>query len=142
MHSFFPVFAYHLQNQTSEQVSIGIMTSLADADLSDNGLYIAAYRNEETQSIKDQGYESQYRLKIDFKYSVAIISNVSEAHCNEQATALLAVLTPGIDLSVAYNSASYSMYFSEIKDVCEYKNEITGWVETLTFTGYTFLKVI
>lgn len=141
MHSFFPVFAYHLQNQTTEPVRIGIMPSLADADLSD-GLCIAAYRNEETQSIKDQGYETQYRLKIDFKYSVAIISNISEAHCNEQATLLLAVLTPGIDISVTYNSTAYSMYFSEIKDICEYKTEIDAWVETLTFTGYTFLKVI
>lgn len=141
MHSFFPIFAYHLQNQTQEPVRIGILKSLADADLAD-GLCIVAYRNEETQSIRDQGYASQYRLKIEFSYSVAVISNTSEAACNEQVTSLLAVLTPGVDIAVTYDGTAYSMYFSDIKDTIEFKQEINSWVETLVFTGYTFLKEI
>lgn len=142
MHSFFPVFAYHLQNQVTEEVRIGVLKSLADAALSDNGVCIATYRNEETQSIQDQGYGSQYRLKIDFIYSVAVISNVSESACNEQVTALLAVLSPGIDIAVTYDGTTYNMYFSAIKDTIEFKPEIDAWIETLQFTGYTFLKEI
>ena len=142
MDSFFPVFAYHVQTLTTEPVRIGILRSLADADLSDNGLCIATYRNDETQSIKDQGFEGQFRLRIDFVYTIAIISNISEAKCNEQATILLATLEPGIDIHVTYNNVNYSIYLDSINDKIEFNPDLNVWIETLAFTGHTYQKEI
>ena len=144
MYSFFPVFAYNLQSlYPSESIRIGHLSSLADADLSNNGLCISVYKNEETKTIQDQGYESQYRLKVDFDYSIAIISNVSEAAANEVATTVLGLIRPGIDVIVAaYDGSAYSMYISKINDKVEYNSDIAAWVQTLNFVGSTFLKEI
>lgn len=139
MHSFFPVFSYSVQSATSETVNSGLLRSLQDADLSD-GLFIGCHRLKETQSIKDQGFGSEFRLKIDFEYVITIISIISEAACNEKATALLQILEPGVDIAVTYDGTAYSMYFDNIVDVVAYQQEINGWVETLTFSGYTFHK--
>lgn len=144
MYSFFPVFAYNLQNlYPSESIRIGHLSSMADADLSDNGMCIAVWTNQETKTIKDQGFEDQYRLKIDFDYSIAIISSVSESAANEVATTILGLIRPGIDVIITdFDGAAYSLLISEIIDKVEFNAEINAWVLTLNFKGYTHLKVI
>lgn len=141
MDSFFPVFAYAVQQLTTETVRIGILRKLAEIDLS-SGLYIGTYRNEETQTIKDQGFEDQFRLRVDFIYTIAIISNISEAKCNELTTTFLTTLEPGLDIHITFNGINYSIYLDSIKDVPEFNPDINAWIETLTFTGHIYLKDI
>lgn len=140
MYSYFSVFAYYLQDAyTAEPIRVGLLRDLADADLVD-GLAVVCYRNSEEQQVTHQGFGSQYRLKVDFQYSVSVISNVSEAVCNETASQIVEILAPGSDISVTYDGTLYNMYIDKVKDVMEFKNQF--WHEVLTFTGYTHSKVV
>ena len=139
MYSYFPVFAYYLQDAITDPVRVGILRDLADADVVD-GLAITVYKNEETQQITHQGYGAQYRLRIDFVYSVAVVSPLSEAVCNEAASRVVEALAPGSDIHCTYDGTPYSMYIEKVKDTVEFKNQF--YVETVTFAGYTHFKEI
>lgn len=152
MYSYFPVFAYYLQDAyTDEPVRVGILRDVADADLVD-GLAVQTYRNSEEQQIVHQGFGSQYRLRIDFQYSVSVISNVSEAVCNEAASDIVEILAPGSDISVTYDGTLYNMYIDKVKDVMEFtqpqgagvgSGSTAGfWHEVVTFTGFVYSKVV
>ena len=141
MFSFFSVFAYKVQNSTSETVVLGTVRSPQDVDFN-GGLLLATSRVEETHSIKDQGFKSEYRLRIDFTYNIVIYSRKDEAQCNEYSTMFLEALPPGIDIHINYDEKDYSMYLNNIKDLIEYNDHTNYWKETLTFTGFTYLKLI
>ena len=139
MFQFFPIFAYAIEQISSEEILIGNLKSLNDVDLSD-GKSVSVYKIVENQEIKDQGFESQYRLKIDFDYGMMIFSTISESDCNEMASEILETMSPGIDIHLTYNGTSYSIYINKIKDEIVFKPEINSWVETLVFTGFTIHK--
>ena len=141
MHSYFPIWAHNVQQATTETIVIGTVREPQDVDFH-NGLLLATSRVEESQSIKDQGFKSEYRLRIDFTYNIVIYSRINEANCNEYATMFLEALPPGVDIHVTYDGASYSMYLNNIKDAIEYNTEANMWKETLTFSGFTYLKLI
>ena len=151
MYSYFPVFAYYLQDALTEPVRVGLLRDLADADLVD-GLAVQVYRNSEEMEIVDQGFEDQYRLRIDFVYSVSVVSNISEAVCNETASSIVEILAPGSDISLTYDGTSYNMYIDKVKDVVEFAQAAGSgagsgagmgfWHETITFTGATYSRLI
>ena len=141
MHSFFPVFAYNVQQVTDDTVVIGTVREPQDIDFSD-GKILATSRVEETQSIKDQGFKKELRLKIDFTYDVIVYSRLNEANCNEYATKFLLALPPGVDIHIDYDGIKYAMYLNSIKDAIEYNTESNFWKETLTFSGFAYLKLV
>jgi hypothetical protein len=138
---FFPIFAYFLTNQTTEPILIGALRDPTDADLAD-GLAIAVYKNSETETILDQGYEGQYRLRVDFSYTIAIYSRVSDADCNERAITFLGALKPGVDIHLTYDASTYAMYINKVEDKTEYRPDTNMWAQTLTFDGFVYLKLI
>ena len=142
MFSFFPVFAWYIQDgYPDQQIRIGFLRDPADSDLSD-GICIACNRNEETEEIKDQGFKTEYRLRIDFTYTIQVFSRNDEAECNEISTEFLELLPPGEDIHISYDGSTYNMYINKINDKVEYRESTNFWLETLTFTGFTYEKII
>jgi hypothetical protein len=131
-----------MQSLTDENLRIGDLRDPADEDLSD-GLSISVYRTSEDENIVKQGFKSQYQLKIDFVYNIAIYSRVSEAHCSEYSSMFLDFLKPGIDIHVEdYDGSDYVMWINNIKDEIVYKEDTNFWMETLTVSGFTYAKYI
>ena len=139
MYSFFPVFSYYLQDVLTEPVRVGLLRDLADADLV-NGLAVQTYRISEDMEVVDQGFEDQFRLRIDYVYGVSVVSKISEAVCNETASGIVEILSPGSDVSVTYDGTLYNMYIDKVKDTVEFKNAF--FHEVLTFTGRVYSRLI
>jgi hypothetical protein len=130
-----------VQQATTETVVIGTVREPQDVDLND-GLLLATSRIEETHAIKDQGFKSELRLRDDFIYQIVIYSRINEANCNEYATKFLLALPPGVDIHIDYDGTRYAMYLNSIKDAIEYNDQTNFWKETLTFQGFTYLKLV
>jgi hypothetical protein len=141
MFSFFPVFAWFIQNISDYNINIGFLREPNDSDFSD-GIVIGCSRSEENQEIKDQGFENEYRLRIDFTYNIQIFSQNSEAECNEIATEFLELLPPGEDIHITYDGSDYDIYLNKINDKIEYNLGMNHWLETLTISGFTYSKII
>jgi hypothetical protein len=61
MFSFFPIFAWYLQDNTDRSINIGFLREPNDSDFVD-GIVIGCSRSEENQEIKDQGYANSHSL--------------------------------------------------------------------------------
>jgi hypothetical protein len=140
---FFPVFSYAIQQLTTESIRIGVLRDPTEADLNSDGFLLGVYRISESQKIIDQGFKTQYRLKIDFNYEILIASRNGEDQCNEYSSLFLEKLPPGIDVHITdFDGNNYNMYLNEVKDSIEFKSDLNLWFEKLNFAGYTYIKYI
>jgi hypothetical protein len=146
----FPAFLYHIQSNSTISALVdgniipNLLPSLVDSYLETGKQSCMVVTNtKETTALNLPGYKTQYKIKLDFVYTITIVSRISAAYVSEIGQVIDTLLNNNErKIVLEYGGSNYTLYIDPFVHDSSFVSETNYWQDIVTITGFRWLKEI
>lgn len=127
----------------SDHIIAGLISDLnADSFFDDSDSCIIIQRRNESFIIKEQGFKSQYRLRLNFQYEVFVCHSVGEAKSNELSKLISEELLKIPYITYNYGGSDYTIMVDSVSADPTFRNDTNFFVEAMIVNGFSYPKLV